>query len=101
MRDADVVRLQRFFAVAYFREKAARSVNTGSYNIRIFKSSSARKWGDFQSALVCVKVCRSVRLRGGRSCADGARGTCPSGLFAAAPCPARQKHGGPGGWMRL
>jgi len=113
MRDADVVRLQRFSAVAYFREKAARSVNTGSYNIRIFKSSSARKWGDFQSALVCVKVCRSVRLRGGRSCADGARGTYPSGLpfsaaagngaaiFAAAPCPARQKHGGPGGWMRL
>jgi len=43
MRDADVVRLQRFSAVAYFREKAARSVNTGSYNIRIFKPSSARK----------------------------------------------------------
>ena len=30
--------------------------------------------------LVCVKVCRSVRLRGGRSCADSARGTHPSGL---------------------
>ena len=35
--------------------------------------------------LVCVKDCRSVRLRGGRSCADSARGTHPSGLpFSAA-----------------
>lgn len=62
-----------------------------------------------QVILVCVKVCRSVRLRGGRSCADSARGTHPSGLpfsaaagigmaiIVAAPCPARQTDGGQGG----
>ena len=55
---------------------------------------------------------RTAVLRGQRSCADSARGTCPSGLpFSAAAgmgtainvfadCPARQKDGGRGGQMR-
>ena len=30
--------------------------------------------------LVSAGDCRFIRLRGGRSSADGARGTCPSGL---------------------
>ena len=49
-------------------------------------------------------------LRRRRSYADGARGTCPSGLpfsaavgivvIAFACCPARQNDNGPGGRMR-
>ena len=63
--------------------------------------------------LVSAGDCRFIRLRGGRSSADSARGTCPSGLPSIACgrdkgriCPficaasARQKDGGPKGQLR-
>ena len=63
--------------------------------------------------LVSAGDCRFIRLRGGRSSADSARGTCPSGLpsiacgrdkgricpFICAASP-RQKDGGPKGRLR-
>ena len=55
-----------------------------------------------------AEICRSIRLRGGRSCADSARGTRPSGLpfsavagngygnyrCCALPCPPERQRAG-------
>jgi len=45
--------------------------------------------------------CRFVRLRGGRSCADGARGTRPSGLPSIACGRDEGRRGGCGKSFRM
>ena len=79
--------------------------------MRLLKNVRMKEQGRFLcsfSILVSEKVCRSVRLRGGRSCADSSRGTCSSGLpFSAAaghgcvyhccrilPCPPNGRRAG-------
>ena len=72
------------------------------------KKVSPFREGVFLFISVSTEICHSIRLCGGRSCADSARGTSPSGLpFSAAagngygnylccalPCPPEQRRAG-------